>query len=53
MKSYSLTLYVPLVTKTEFLLKEMRIEKNINEGINGWSNSKFYKLTSNKLYGRQ
>ena len=31
----------------------IRIKKNINWGIIGWSNSKFSKLTSHKLYGRQ
>ena len=31
----------------------IRIKKNINWEIIGWSNSKFSKLTSHKLYGRQ
>ena len=31
----------------------MRIKKNINKGIIGWSNSKFSKLTSYELYSRQ
>ena len=31
----------------------MRIEKNINYGIISWSNTKFSKLTSQELYGRQ
>ena len=41
-----LTLSLPQVTKTEFLLtissrQVMRIEKNINHGIISWSNTKF------------
>ena len=31
----------------------IRIKKNINWGIIGWSSFKFSKLTSHKLYGRQ
>ena len=31
----------------------MRIKKNINKGNIGWSNTKFSKLTSRELYGRQ
>ena len=31
----------------------MRIKKNINKGIISWSNTKFSKLTSQELYGRQ
>ena len=31
----------------------MRIKKDINLGSIGWSNSKFSKLTSKKLYGGQ
>ena len=31
----------------------MRIKRNINKGIIGWSNSKFSKLMSHKLYGWQ
>ena len=31
----------------------MRIKKNINKGIISWSNTKFFKLTSQELYGRQ
>ena len=31
----------------------MRIKKNIDKGIISWSNTKFSKLTSQELYGRQ
>ena len=31
----------------------MRNKKNINDGIISWSNTKFLKLTSQELYGRQ
>ena len=31
----------------------IRIKKNVNKGIISWSNTKFSKLTSKKLYGRQ
>ena len=31
----------------------MRNKKNINDGIISWSNTKFSKLTSQELYGRQ
>ena len=31
----------------------MRIKKDINKGIISWSNTKFSKLTSQKLYDRQ
>ena len=31
----------------------MGIKKNINKGIISWSNTKFSKLTSSELYGRQ
>ena len=31
----------------------MWMNKNINEGITSWSNTKFSKLTSVELYGRQ
>ena len=31
----------------------MRIKKNINKGTASWSNTKFSKLTSLELYGRQ
>ena len=31
----------------------MRIKKNIDKGIISWSNTKFSKLTSEELYGRQ
>ena len=31
----------------------MRIKKNINEGITGWSNTKSSSVTSCKLYGSQ
>ena len=31
----------------------MRIKKNISQGIISWSNTKFSKLTSQELYGRQ
>ena len=31
----------------------MRIKKNINLGIVGWSNTKFSELTLSKLYGWQ
>ena len=31
----------------------MRIKKNITKGIISWSNTKFSKLTSSELYGRQ
>ena len=55
MKSLFLTLLVPLVTKTEFILhyqydikqtRNKNKEKNNNQGIFGWSNSKFFNLTS-------
>ena len=57
-KKCSLTFYLPWVTKTEFLLtissrQVMRIKKNIDKGIISWSNTKFSKLTSQELYGRQ
>ena len=49
-----LTLKLPLVTKTEFLLNtsiqyqadEMRIKKNIIKEIPSWSKNKFSELTS-------
>ena len=31
----------------------MRIKKNINKGIIDWPNTKFSKLTSQELYGKQ
>ena len=31
----------------------MRIKKNIDKGIISWSKTKFSKLTSQELYGRQ
>ena len=31
----------------------MRIKKNINEGIISWTNTKFSKLASQEVYGRQ
>ena len=31
----------------------MRIKKNVNKGIIGWSNTKFSKLTEQELYGKQ
>ena len=31
----------------------MRIKKNIDKGIISWPNTKFSKLTSQELYGRQ
>ena len=57
MKAPILTVLVSLVTYTEFLLtlsvqyqgrQVMRVMKNINQGIIGWSNSKFSNLTSHK-----
>ena len=57
MKAPILTVLVSLVTYTEFLLtlsvqyqgrQVMRVKKNINQGIIGWSNSKFSNLISHK-----
>ena len=62
MKSSILTLLVPLLTKTEFLLtlsvwyqadKEWEYRKISIRELMVLSNSKFYKLTSLKLYDRQ
>ena len=46
-----LALWLPWVTKTEFLLtilsrQEMSLKKNINNGIINWSNTKFSKVKS-------
>ena len=54
----SLTLYLPWVTKREFLLtissiEVTRIKKNINKRIIISFNTKFSKLTSYELYGRR
>ena len=43
----------PYNTNTLPSKQVIRIEKNISQGIIGWSNTKFSKLTFQELYGRQ
>ena len=43
----------PYNSKTIEGRQVMRKTKNINKGIISWSNTKFSKLTSQELYGRQ
>ena len=43
----------PYTTNTISSKQVMRIKENINQGIIGWFNTKFSKLTPEKLYGYQ
>ena len=43
----------PYIFNTISSRQVIRIRKNINQRIAGWSQTKFSKLTSEKLYGRQ
>ena len=45
--------FSPHTLSTIWSRQVMRIKNDMNKEIIGWSNSKFSKLTSHKLYGRQ